>query len=125
MILLDTSVLVDSLTRDRPLLADLTRMLEQGERVAVSTVVLYEWLRGPRLPQELSLQETLFPSDSALPFETADARISADLYRSVKRPRGREFDIAIAACAIRREAELWTVNRADFADIPRLRLVRP
>jgi len=35
---------------------------------------------------------------------------------------GREADIAIAACAIVREAELWTLNRADFRDIPNLRL---
>jgi predicted nucleic acid-binding protein len=100
------------------------RALERGDRLTICTVVLYEWLRGPRLPEELSLQETLFPSETAWPFETADARISADLYRSVKRSRGRELDLAVAACAIRREAELWTLNRADFADIPRLRLVR-
>lgn len=93
--------------------------------MAVSALVLYEWLRGPRLPQELRLQEVLFPSEAALPFEVADARISAELYRSAPRARGREVDLAIAACAIRREAELWTLNRADFADIPRLRLARP
>ena len=34
----------------------------------------------------------------------------------------REIDIAIAACAIRHEAALWTLNTADFADIPGLRL---
>jgi len=125
VILLDTSALIDGLTRDRPLLAALTRMLEQGERLSVSTLVLYEWLRGPRLPQELAVQEIMFPSEAALPFEAVDARISAELYRTVSRARSREIDIAIAACAIRREAELWTVHRADFADIPRLRLARP
>jgi predicted nucleic acid-binding protein len=125
VILLDTSALIDGLTRDRPLLAALTRMLEQGERLSVSTLVLYEWLRGPRLPQELAVQEIMFPSEAALPFEAVDARISAELYRTVSGARSREIDIAIAACAIRREAELWTVNRADFADIPRLRLARP
>jgi predicted nucleic acid-binding protein len=125
VILLDTSALIEGLTSDRPLLADLTRKLEQGERLALSTLVLYEWLRGPRLSQELALQEVLFPTEAALPFEVADARVSAEIYRSVPRVRSREIDIAIAACAIRRDAELWTLNRADFADIPRLRLVRP
>jgi predicted nucleic acid-binding protein len=103
----------------------MTHLLEQGERLGLSTMVLYEWLRGPRLPVELAMQESLLPSEAALPFEAADARISAELYRSVRRARSREIDIAIAACAIRRDAELWTLNRADFADIPRLRLVRP
>lgn len=125
MILLDTSVLVESLTRERLLFSDLTRLLERGERVGLCTIVLYEWLRGPRLPGELVTQEALFPSDAALPFEAAEARISAELYRSLKRPRGRELDIAIAACAIRHDAELWTLNRADFADMPKLRLARP
>jgi predicted nucleic acid-binding protein len=60
-----------------------------------------------------------------LPFEAADARISAELYRSAPRARSREVDLAIAACAIRHKAELWTLNRADFADIPRFRLARP
>jgi predicted nucleic acid-binding protein len=32
------------------------------------------------------------------------------------------MDLAIAACAIAREAELWTLNPADFEDIPGLRL---
>ncbi len=87
-------------------------------------MVLYEWLRGPRLPVELALQESMLPSEAALPFEVTDARISAELYRSVPRARSREVDLAIAACAIRHEAELWTLNRADFAGIPGLRLFK-
>jgi predicted nucleic acid-binding protein len=56
---------------------------------------------------------------------TADALRSARLYRSVRRARGREIDIAIAACAINREVPLWTLHHADFADIPGLRLYQP
>ncbi len=124
MIMLDTSIIVDALTRERPLLPKITQMLGNGERLALCTIVLYEWLRGPRSPDELEAQEFLFPSQNVLPFEIEDAKLSARLYRSVKRARTREADIAIAACAIRREAQLWTVNREDFADIPGLRLVR-
>ena len=43
-----------------------------------------------------------------------EAALSAKLNRSLRRPRGREIDLAIAACAIRREAELWTLNSADY-----------
>jgi predicted nucleic acid-binding protein len=32
------------------------------------------------------------------------------------------MDLAIAACAIIRDAELWTLNRGGFKDIPGLRL---
>jgi predicted nucleic acid-binding protein len=40
----------------------------------------------------------------------------------VKRPRGREIDLAIAACALQDGAALWTLNTADFRDVPELRL---
>ena len=85
-------------------------------------MVLYEWLRGPRLREELAYQESLFPAESAVVFGPAEAAWAAKLYRTVKSPRGREVDLAIAACALVRDAELWTLNRADFRDIPGLRL---
>lgn len=100
-------------------------MLDRGDRLTLCTMVLFEWLRGPRLATELAAQENLFPSQGAFPFEAADAQIASQIYRSLKRPRTREVDIAIAACAIRHDATLWTVNAADFADIPGLRLLRP
>ena len=66
---------------------------------------------------KLAVQEALFPSDSAVVFGPREALLSAQLYRSLKRPRGREMDLAIAACAIVRDADLWTLNLADFKDI--------
>ena len=122
MIVLDTSVLVDSLTGEKRSAAALRRVFERSERVVLPALVCYEWLRGPRLPQELALAERLFPKESAIVFGLAEAALSAKLYRSVRHPRGREMDLAIAACAIVRDAELWTLNRDDFRDIPRLRL---
>jgi predicted nucleic acid-binding protein len=41
----------------------------------------------------------------------------------MKRPRGREIDIAIAACAIANNASLWTLCPEDFSDVPGLTLV--
>jgi predicted nucleic acid-binding protein len=70
----------------------------------------------------LETQETLFPSDSAVPFDADDARLAAKLYKSVKRGRTREADLAIAACAIRHGAAIWTLNPTDFSDIPGLKL---
>jgi len=120
MIVIDTSLLIDSLTGPKKSAVALRAAIEQGERFLMSSLVLYEWLRGPRLPEELAAQEALFPS--AVPFGAAEARLSARLYRSVRRPRGRELDLAIAACAIVYEAALWTLNTADFGDIPGLRM---
>lgn len=125
MIVLDTSVLVDSFTAQQRSAPVLRKVLEGGARLFLPTLALYEWLRGPRLAAEIALQETVFPADRIVPFGIEDAALSARLYRSVRRPRGREIDLAIAACAINREASLWTVNRSDFSDIPGLRLYEP
>jgi predicted nucleic acid-binding protein len=122
VIFLDTSVLIDSLTGPRRSGPSLRRAIEKGERILIPSLVLFEWLRGPRLPEEIAAQEALFPSDAAVPFGSQEAALGAKLYRSLRRPRGREIDLAIAACAISREAELWTLNHADFRDIPSLRL---
>jgi predicted nucleic acid-binding protein len=124
LIVLDTSVLIDSLTGPRRLAAALRKQIERGERMLLPSLVLYEWLRGPRLKEELAAQEALFPSDSAIPFGFAEAALSAKLYKSARRPRGREIDLAIAAYAISRQAELWTINISDFADLQGLRLAR-
>lgn len=122
MTLLDTSVLIDSFSGPRRSLPSLRAAIEQGERLLIPSLVLYEWLRGPRLPSELALQEALFPAQHAIMFGHREASLSADLYRSLKRARGREIDLGIAACAIVRDAGLWTLNVADFRDIPQLRL---
>jgi predicted nucleic acid-binding protein len=101
----------------------MTELIDSGERLIVPTVVLYEWLRGPRLPQELDACEQLFPQDQIVVFGLAEARVASRLYREVHRPRGREFDLAIAATAITRDAALWTFNHDDFRDIAHLTLI--
>lgn len=125
MILLDTSVLIDALTGPRRSARLLRRAIERGERILIPSLVLYKWLRGPRLPEEVAAQEALFPSALALPFGFQEARLAARLYAVVRRPRGRELDLAIAACALAWEAELWTLNLGDFRDIPGLRVSPP
>jgi predicted nucleic acid-binding protein len=119
---LDTSTLVDALTGPRRSARALRSAIEAGERVQLSTIVLYEWLRGPRRPTELDDQEALFPRDRAIAFDSESAAIAARLYARMPRARGREIDLAIAACAIAHDASLWTLNRADFADVPNLKL---
>ena len=122
MILLDTSVLVDGLTGAQRAGPAIRAALAEGERIVLATLVVYEWLRGPRLREELAAQEALFPARDAVPFGREEAAIAAGLYRAVRRPRNREIDLAVAACAIVREAALWTLNTGDFRDVPGVRL---
>jgi predicted nucleic acid-binding protein len=123
MIVVDTSVLVDSLTGEGRSAAKLRAFIADGERLVVPALVLYEWWRGPRREQELAAQEALFPREVSLPFGTAEAATASSLYGRVSRARGREVDLAVAAHALVQDAALWTLNRKDFADIPDLRLV--
>lgn len=125
MILLDTSVLIDCLTGPRRSGAAVRRAIADGERIVLATLVLYEWLRGPRLPAELAAQEALFPADTAIPFGPVEAARAASLYHTVPRALGRELDLAIAACALEWDAELWTLNLQDFDDLPGLVARRP
>ena len=122
MILLDTSVLIEMLGAGGRMRAELRGSIERGERLALPTLVLFEWLRGPRTPEELAAQEALLPSDEAIVFGPAEARLAAELYRVLPRSRGREVDLAIAACALSWDAAVWTLNAADFEDVPGLRL---
>jgi len=125
VILLDTSVLIDALTGAQRSAPALRHAIGSGDRIALSTLVLYEWQRGPRRPEELAAQEALWPSDAAISFGPEEAATAAALYRSIRAPRGREIDLAIAACAICWSAALWTLNIKDFRDLPGLELFDP
>ena len=99
----------------------LVTIIEAGNPVAISSLALYEWLRGPRTRAELTAQEELLPAAGAVAFGPAEARLASTIYAKVKKPRGREIDLAIAACAISSDATLWTLNAEDFSDIPGLK----
>ena len=123
MIVVDTSALIGSLTGLRRSAPRLRALLDDGQRLVLTTLVLYEWWRGPRTQADLTAQEALFPSDRALSFSAPEARLASQLYAALPRPRGRELDLAIAACALTHEASLWTLNPRDFSDLPGLDLI--
>ena len=119
---LDTSALVGALAGPRDSFDRLRTLIDEGHRVRLSTIVLYEWLRGPRTVTELRVQEDLFPRDRAVPFDAEAAAQAAALYARLSRPRRRHLDLAVAACALIGGASLWTLNPDDFSDVPGLKL---
>lgn len=120
---LDTSALVGALSEPRDALDRLRTLAEEGHRVRLSAIALYEWLRGPRTIGELRVQEELFPREQIVLFDARAAATAAKLYTTLARSRGRAADLAIAACALVDEAALWTLNPEDFGDVPGLKLV--
>ncbi len=120
---LDTSVLVDALTGPRRSLDRLIELVSASHRLALSSLVLYEWLRGPRTRAELQAQRELFPPEAVVDFDANAATVASRIYATTHKPRGREIDIAIAASAIAHDAALWTLNVKDFESIPGVTLV--
>jgi predicted nucleic acid-binding protein len=125
MIHLDTSVLIDALTGPRRSMPALRQVVADGIRLGISALALYEWRRGPRTEIELAIEASLLGPEVVVEFGELEARLAADLYRRIRRPRGREVDLAIAACAIGRTAPLWTLKSSDFRDVPGLELHEP
>ncbi len=117
-------MLIDAFVAPGRRLFDVERAIADGEPLACCTVVLYEWLRGPRTAAELLVQSRLLPTTSAIPFGEDEAQLASSLYRRVPRPREHEIDLMIAACAIAHEASLWTLNPDDFKNVPNLVLYR-
>lgn len=123
MLFLDTSALVASLSEAATHWDIYETLVRRREKCMISTLTLYEWQRGPRTPAEMELRRILLPDEAAAPFGWREAALSAVYYRTLPRARARVMDFAIAACAVSYDAPLWTLNRADFRDIPGLRLV--
>jgi predicted nucleic acid-binding protein len=124
LIHLDTSLLIDAFTGGRRSLSALRRVTLAGDVTAFSTLVLYEWLRGPRTEDESQAVADFFASEPSPEFGRREAETAAALYKQVTRARQRQADLAIAACAIEHGARLWTLNHEDFSDIPGLDLYR-
>jgi predicted nucleic acid-binding protein len=120
---IDTSALIDALTGPRRSLPRLAALVHEGHRIAISSLVYYEWRRGPRTRAELTTQESVLPLEGVVPVDAGTAALAATLYAKTTKARGREIDLVIAACALSHGAALWTLNAADFRDIPDLTLV--
>ena len=120
LIHLDTSMLVPAFSGARQSMPAILKATADGEVITFSTLVLYEWLRGPRQSRELEAVERFFAGAFLPAFGEREARTAATLYRSVTGARRRQADIAVTACAIEDGASLWTLHPKDFRDIPGL-----
>lgn len=84
-----------------------------GEPASACVAVWYEYLIGPLETVEQNLAFQFLGSD-IFALETEDATLAALLFNRAGRKRGLKTDALIAAAAIRRDAELFTLNEKDF-----------
>jgi predicted nucleic acid-binding protein len=122
-VLLDTDTLSE-LSRANPVVTARARayLLEFG-RLTVSSVTIFERLRGYRQalragkPFQAQMQafETLVQNCVVLPFDEDSADLAATMWAACSRSQRQSLgDILIAAIAIARQIPLVTRNRRDF-----------
>lgn len=112
MIQLDTSFLIRALVTGTPQDELLRQWLIDGTPLSMSAVAWTEFLCGPLQPEEVKLAEQLI--HKVLPLTMEDAEVAAGLFNRAGRRRGSLIDCMVAASALRLDAQLATVNAADF-----------
>jgi predicted nucleic acid-binding protein len=112
MIHLDTNYLVLGLIPGTREGARLTRLLEDGEVLNISSMAWAEFLCGPVASDHLRLANAMLPNPE--PILPADAALAATLFNATGRRRNSLPDCLIAAASIRAAATLATNNLDDF-----------
>jgi len=112
MICLDTNYLIRALIPATPEARAIEGWLRSGELLMIPSVVWYEFLCGST-DEEEQLALTILDG-RIIPFDEAEARISAASFRVMKKPRRLRVDAMIAGTAIVACAKLATANTEDF-----------
>jgi tRNA(fMet)-specific endonuclease VapC len=126
MICLDTNLLIahkraKKLDKDKTWLYHLST---QGYRLAVSSITVYELLRGDNYDED-SYWKAMFTDMEILPFDTACAEQAASIYKDLKQ-KGlliEAEDLFIGATALRHQLKLATTNLRHFERIVGLELL--
>jgi len=122
-VLLDTDILSE-LSRGNATVAALAQAyLRAFGRLTVSSVTVFERLRGYRqaiqagkpFHRQLHAFETLVQTSVVLPFDENAAAVSAEIWAACSRAQRQKLgDILIAGIAVARQIPLATRNQRDF-----------
>lgn len=126
LICLDTNILI---AHKRAKIADkdktvLYRLATQGYRFAVSSITVYELLRGDNQDED-RYWKTMFANMEILPFDSACAEQAAKIYKNLKQ-KGQLIeaeDLLIGATALHHRLKLATGNLRHFERIEGLVLL--
>ena len=125
-VLIDTSLLIQAQRRpESPEARELAELLIDGD-ASVTGAVIMEFLRGARSDSEMAFLVSRMTSINYLEMDRQAwilaGRISNRLSRSGQTLS--DFDVAIAAAAIRHDVPLYTLDKG-FQRIPELTLYQP
>ena len=95
----------------------LRKLNEEDVELEISAIAWYEFVRGPRSPEQIAVARSLFQEEAVIAFSEAHAEHAADVFRLLGSPRRRAADIAIGVTAIDRDAALLTGNSRDYSGI--------
>lgn len=118
----DTDVLIYAISMRGPERQRVEKLLASETVIEISSLVWYEFARGPRTPEQLAVVRGMFNDRGVIPFSEELAETAADQFRRLGSPRKRAADIAIGVVARSRNAILLTRNSRDFAGIDGLDL---
>ena len=113
MIHLDTNYLIGLPVKGSAAALEVDGWLAAGELLAASAIAWTEFLNGPITALEVSRVEAVLQF-RIIPFGQTEAALAAELFNKTGRRRGSRFDCLIAATAIQAQAEIASVNQADF-----------
>jgi len=122
MILLDTNILIE-IYRDNVAIASI---VDNMQEIAVCDVVRAELFYGARNKRELQAISADLEGLTVLSLLPQISAMAVNLVKTYCLSHKLEFaDALIAATAIFHNAELFTLNRKDFAYIPNVKLYEP
>ena len=128
MILLDTNAVIAVLNGRPPVVrTNLKAAIQEGEQVAVSSIVVFELRYGADRSADPArnharIDDLLAGPMDVLPFTVEDA-VAAGAIRARLAGRGTPigpFDVLIAAQAVAREVPIVTANTREFERVPGL-----
>lgn len=119
---LDADFLVKAVSTSGDERSRLLKIAGDETPIGMSVIAWYEFVRGPRTPEQLALASVLVEEDDVIAFDSALAQTAGETFRRLGSPRRRANDIAIGTTAAAQGAILWTLNGEDFAGIPNLEL---
>ncbi len=122
-VVVDTDLLIDYFAGVSPGTEAIAQLLRE-DRLAVTTLSLFELACGAQTPDQIRDLELLLQAVSLIPLDAAAALRAGAVYRQLK-AKGQLIeipDLLIAGCCLAAEMPLLTRNRAHFQRIEGLAL---